>query len=132
MQTSALPLLALALASCIHTSPAGTTLASRPPGARVLLDGRDTGWITPCALALAPEDAHVVRFELAGHGARELVLVPERRYHVVDWRLGANGLKSTVRFPTLLPLWDFALPFREARALAPGRVFVQLVPESAP
>ncbi len=124
--------IALLLAGCVNVSPAGTTIASQPPGARVHVDGRDSGWVTPCRLALEEDETHVVRVALDGYTAREVVLTPERRRGVVDWRHGVNGVRSTVRFPVLLPSGDFLFPFWESDALAPGRVFVHLWPESAP
>lgn len=126
------PLLALALAGCVNVSPAGTTITSQPPGARVLVDGRDSGWVTPCRLALDADETHVVRVALDGYEAREVRLSPEQRRGVVNWRHGVNGVVSTVHFPLLLPFVDFAFPFWESDALAPGRVFVHLWPESAP
>jgi len=123
---------ALLLASCVSVAPPGTAFTSEPPGARVNVDGRDSGWVTPCMLALDDEETHVVRLELAGYGAREVVLVPDRRRMIVNWQHGVNGVKSNVRFPLLLPVGDLFVPFREVRTLAPGRVFIRLHPESAP
>jgi hypothetical protein len=125
-----LPLLALALAACVDITPHRTTIASEPPGARVLIDGRDSGWVTPCHIALDEEEEHVVRVSLAGHESREVVIVPFYRLKIVHWTAGVNGVRSTVRFPILLPTIDFLFPFSETDAAAPGRVFVRLRPES--
>jgi hypothetical protein len=62
------------LASCLNITPCGTTLASEPPGARVRVDGRDSGWVTPCLIALDAEETHVVTLELDGFAPREVVL----------------------------------------------------------
>lgn len=125
----ALVLGACALAAgCINVSPAGPTFASEPPGARVHVDGRDSGWVTPCQIALDTDEVHTVALVMPGYAARELVLVPEEHVKIVDWLLGVNGVRSTINFPILLPAWDFLFPLREVHALAPGRVFVRLRP----
>jgi hypothetical protein len=41
-------------------------------------------------------------------------------------------VKSTIRFPLLLPTDDLLLPFREVNAPAPARVFVRLRPSGSP
>ena len=129
------PLLFAALAfqaSCLNVSPAGTTFASEPPGARVHVDGHDSGWVTPCLIALDEEETHVVTLELDGYAPREVLLGPDERLGIVDWRLGVNGVKSTIRFPLLLPAGDLLFPLCEVCTLAPSRVFVRLRPADAP
>jgi hypothetical protein len=39
----------------LDVSPPGTAFASEPPGARVEIDGQDSGWVTPCMIALDVE-----------------------------------------------------------------------------
>src|SRR5262245_8834641 len=130
---SPLCLAALAsLASCKNISPCGTTLASEPPGARVNVDGRDSGWVTPCKIALDAEKTHVVTLELEGFAPKEVVLEPLERHGIVSWRQGVNGVRSTIRFPLLLPTDDLLIPLREVNAPAPERVFVRLRPTGAP
>src|SRR5262245_607284 len=132
-----LPSLALALslagaASCVNVSPPGTAISSEPSGARVNVDGRDTGWVTPCLIALDEEQTHVVQVALEGYAPREFVLTPDHRLLIVSWDHAVTGTKSTLHFPTRLPIYDFLFPFREYETLAPGRVFLRLRPESAP
>jgi hypothetical protein len=128
--------LALALAglgaSCMTVSPPATSFASEPPGARVQVDGQDSGWITPCLIALDTDESHVVTLALDGYESREIRLEPLDRTMIIDWEQGVAGLKSSVVFPLLMPMQDLLLPFRNSSALAPGRVFVRLRPESAP
>jgi hypothetical protein len=126
------PCALLALAGCLNVSPPGTAFASEPPGARILVNGRDSGWVTPCVVALDTDEDHVVRFQLAGHAPRELRLVPHHRHRIVDWYTGVNGVRTTIRSPIFMPLADLALPFQEIRSLAPGRVFVRLRPSDGP
>jgi hypothetical protein len=123
---------ALCQASCLNVSPPGTAIASEPPGARVHVDGRDSGWVTPCRLALDAEETHVVMLRLEGYTPREVLLEPAHRHGFVDWRQAVNGVRSTIEFPILMPPGDLLLPFRELRATSPGRVFVRLRPADAP
>lgn len=135
MRTVLVPTLAVALlfqASCLNVSPPGTAFASEPPGARVRVDGRDSGWVTPCQIALDVEESHLVTLELDGYTPREVQLGPLERHGIIAWRQGVNGVRSTIRFPILLPTEDLLIPFRESSALAPGRVFVRLRPADAP
>jgi len=131
MRSLLVPLLLAALvtlSSCINISTRSTTLASEPPGARVRVDGRDSGWVTPCKIALETDEEHVVSLELDGFAPSEFVLQPQERHGIIAWRQGVNGVKSTIRFPLLLPIRDLLLPLREDDSLSPGRVFVRLRP----
>jgi len=122
----------LGTAACQNVTPAGTSFATEPPGARVHVDGRDSGWVTPCLIALDPEDTHKITLNLDGYEPREFVFVPETRRSIVEWKRGVNGVKSTIRFPILLPAEDLLFPVRESQALSPGRVFVRLRPIPTP
>jgi len=122
----------LAASACLNVSPPGQSFSSEPSGARVYVDGRDSGWVTPCLVALDEEQSHTISFQLEGYAAREVVLVPDLRREVIEWQRGVNGVRSTVRFPILLPTEDLLLPIREIRGLSPGRVFVRLRPIAAP
>lgn len=124
--------LALGGASCVTVTPPGTAFASEPPGARVHVDGQDTGWVTPCQIALDLDRSHVVTVALAGYVPREIRLEASRRTRVVDWDQAVVGMGSSTHFPILMPIGDFLFPVREDWNLAPGRVFVRLRPESGP
>ena len=122
----ALPLL---LASCRLTSPPGTFFSSRPPGARLIVDGRDAGYVTPCILALDEDRDHHVRLVLSGYEDREIALTHGDRWAVVPWRLGSITLKAGLRFPLFLPWDEFLLPYELNEGLSPARIHVDLVPE---
>jgi hypothetical protein len=119
------------LAGCLQLSPAGATFTSEPPGARVLVDGKDSGHVTPCEMFLERGHTYNVTIALEGYAPRSYVLQAERSYAAVTWPLGVNGAKSTVRFPLLLPWGDLFFPFRETDRLTPGRLFVRLRPADA-
>jgi hypothetical protein len=91
------------LASCLNITPCGTTLASEPPGARVRVDGRDSGWVTPCMIALDAEETHVVTLELDGFAPREVVLEPLERHGIV---LASGSQRREEHHPLPAPLAD--------------------------
>ncbi len=124
--------LCVQLVACVNITPPGTVLTSEPPGASVLVDGRDSGWVTPCTIALDSEETHKVEIVLPGYGSREILLLPDRRVLIVSWSQAVTGMRSTLTFPTRLPVEQLLFPFLEIETLAPGRVFVRLRPESAP
>jgi hypothetical protein len=126
-----LGLLLVTLSGCLATSAPGATLTSSPPGARVLVEGKDSGWVTPCQMWLDVDEPVAVTFELPGYATRTVRLVPARQWSAVTWTLGIHPAQDAP-FPALLPPEDLLLPFREDDFLAPTRVFVRLRPEDAP
>src|SRR5262245_57451271 len=114
----ALLAVATALAGCLNVSPAGTAFASDPPGARVQVDGKDSGWVTPCLIALNVAKEHHVTISLAGYELRDVVLEPDTRRSIVSWYQGLNGMRSTTRFPMLLPTRDLLQQMRRVTTLA--------------
>ena len=129
MKTSSkAPLIAalLACASCISTEADPTlSISTEPPGAQVLINGVDTGFATPCMLAVEDElmriDVHLKGYE------------PERRIVTRDPKLETrywsemNSSVRTWRFPLFLNIHDlFNHPVREIMLLAPGRIFIRL------
>src|SRR5262245_10972281 len=111
MRTSLGPTLALVLAlvlaltgaGCVSASPPATTFASEPSGARVLVDGRDSGFVTPCLIDLGTDEPRAVTLVLDGFEKREIQLDPHRRTRFIAWRQGTMGLGSNITFPILLP-----------------------------
>jgi hypothetical protein len=118
--------IACALSSCVlDTSSPGVYLATNPPGARVHVDGYDTGFATPCAIALETSKPHDVTFELEGYASATRHLVPNPTWEVVPWSDGDVGA-SRWRFPIFLTFQGFFFPFRHSNDLAPSRVYVPL------
>ena len=120
----------LGLAACRNVSPAGVHVSSEPPGASVRVNGVDSGWVTPCELALDVEEPHELEVTLEGFAPRHFLLVPDERRQFVSWNQGVNGLRTRQKVPFLMPADDLLLPFLEVETLAPGRIFVRLRPGS--
>src|SRR5262249_3380140 len=115
MRTSLGPLLALVLAlsgaGCMSVSPPGTEFSSESRGARVLVDGRDSGRVTPCLIGRGTDEPRAVTFELDGFEKRELRLDPQSRMRFISWRHAImGGLGSTIRFPIFMPWQDLFFP----------------------
>ena len=119
-------LIATALSSCVmDVSSPGVFLATNPAGARVLVDGYDSGFATPCAIDLDPSKPHDVTFALEGYAEATRRLVPNPTVTVVPWADGDIGA-SKWRFPLFLTLDGFFFPGRSRNNLAPARVYVPL------
>ncbi len=119
------PLLILVFAcSCImNTSSPGVLLATRPPGARVLLNGQDSGFATPCTLDLDGDTE--VTFQLEGYQDARRQLLADRVWHRVRWKDGDIG-PQTWRFPLFLTFGGLFFPWRYETNLFPERVYVPL------
>ncbi|MEX1023543.1 MAG: PEGA domain-containing protein [Planctomycetota bacterium] len=125
------PLLALAtffLAGCVSfVTPAGTSISSTPPGARVVLDGRASGYLTPCRIALDTGDSHRLRLELPGYTPKEVMLVEGGDVYLIPWSAGYD-MPYGWPFPLFLNSYDLFYPVRIDRGLSPDRVHLTLEP----
>jgi len=121
-----LPLL-LAGGSCrlIGRGDAQVSFFSEPPGARVIVDKQDTGFVTPCRISLQARDDHRVELELAGYSTARLDLDPNIDTDIIFWRDMALNLGQWY-FPLWLNFEDAIHPFKIHTNLHPGRVFVRL------
>lgn len=127
---AALALSVVALTSCLTVTPAGTLIASTPSGARILVDGRDSGLVTPREIQLEKGRSHRIVLELAGFALSTLELDEGRRVTLVGWNQA--GIRP-IRFP--LPIFhsskELFLPVRVDRSSSPWRIHVRLRPLEA-
>ena len=123
-----LPLLPLALLAggcAVFDHSAKVVLASDPPGARVLVDQKDSGFVTPCVLELDPVETWHMALELPGYETAHRVLLPDFDARALLWR--DMYLTSGIwLFPTHLNTRDFFEPIRLDKRLSPSRIFVRL------
>lgn len=117
---------AACLTSCVIPGrSAEVSVASDPPGARVLVDGVDSGFVTPCRMKLPASDEMLVELQLPGYKSEQRLLVPDHEVEAVFWR-EAYIREQVWRFPLWLNLQDFVEPVRVETVLNPGRLYVQL------
>ncbi len=119
--------LAFSLASCAYfRRERGVTFATDPPGARVVLDGKDTGFVTPCHLYVPKkEDKMQVELIRPGYETARRVLREQRNRHVVLWK-EMQVHYNTWRFPLWLNFEDFFIPIKVDDEPHPARIFVRL------
>ena len=123
---SLLTTVALLCASCLsNTASPGVFLATDPPGARVYVDGADSGFATPCSISLNKTVEHEVAFLLDGYEIARRELYPSTHWTVVPWSDGELDV-GIWRFPLFLTLEGLLFPFGEDDNLVPSRVYVPL------
>ena len=112
--------------ACVaSTASPGVFFATNPPGARVFVNGADTGFATPCAISLDKTREHEVAFVLDGYDVARRELFPNTRWTATPWSDGDIGL-SVWRFPLFLTFEGLFFPFGEDDDLVPSRVYAPL------
>lgn len=101
------------------------SLASDPPGAKVLVNKKESGFVTPCVIALDPGDDQRIDLEYPGYVTATRVLTPDHQAYAV---LGRDMyIRPEVwRFPLWLNTRDVFVPVKYDRTLSPGRLYVKL------
>jgi hypothetical protein len=116
--------LSLPLSACQVIRHPGVVLDSEPPGARVVISGKDSGFVTPCAIEL-PRKRQRVEILLDGYKPVVRQIDPEQREWLILWDESYHTNKVW-RFPLWLNFVDLFGPLKIERAYSPGRVFVRL------
>jgi PEGA domain len=127
-------LLLLLLPACTWWSSQDQVLiTSDPLGARILIDGTDTGRTTPAKVAVAGNFGrdHVVTLNKRGYRPAQRRLYQFTEGYTSKW---IDGAYSPVMLP--LPLFwtagDFVFPFGIRGALLPAELHVQLQRDDEP
>jgi hypothetical protein len=120
-------LLAL-LASCAANQP--LHFSSAPPGAAILVDGEDTGFVTPALVDLPDPDGRRIEFVLEGYQTGVRQVKDERQGELVLWSEASTSPKAW-NFPMFLPSKDFFFFYKRANSTRleqpiRGRIFVRL------
>ena len=126
-------LVLLLLCSACFTRP-GLHVASTPPGAAVHVDGQDSGFVTPCELALEYGDPYAVELRLPGHAPARVQVEPlSRTLGVRYWQEASNPpARPHWHFPLFLTSFDFFVPRYVQRAHSPARIHLRLKPDGRP
>jgi hypothetical protein len=106
-----------------HRQP-GVSISSAPPGANVILDGVDTGFVTPCDIALT-RDPHEIRIELEGYETAVRHVDGDTRRDSIYYDEANAGMK-TWRFPLWLNYEDGFFPWKRELGYSPARIFVRM------
>jgi hypothetical protein len=116
----------LASPSCAlldRTTP--VSIASDPPGATVLVGRKQSGFVTPCVLALELGENQRIDLQYPGYVPATRILTPDHQVYAVLWR--DMYVRSQVwNFPLWLNTRDMFVPVKYERTLAPGRLYVKL------
>ncbi len=99
-------------------------VASIPPGARVMVDGRDSGFVTPCNLGLSRR-VHMVDLVLPGYQVARIRVHPSSRTHAMRWDDMVQDAGSW-RFPAWLNFRDFVTPVKKQLSWEPSRIHVPM------
>jgi len=103
----------------------GVTLSTDPPGARVWIDGRDSGFVTPCRLALESGEDYRVELALEGYVTAAYRVEADTDAHTVLWK--DMYIRPEVwNAPLWLDLEGSLEPVRVTRTLSPARIFARL------
>jgi len=102
----------------------GVSISSAPPGANVILDGTDTGYVTPCDIHITREP-HEIRLELAGYQSVLRHVDGDTRRNLIYYN-EAYINPNTWRFPLWLNYEDGIFPFKRELSYSPARIFVRM------
>jgi len=108
----------------------GVMIASQPVGARVLIDGKDSGFATPCCLALERKKQRI-DLVLDGYQKASRIVADDNRTYLIYWDEAFLGI-NTYHFPTFLNFYDGWVPVRFEETYSPERMFVRMRPAGAP
>lgn len=129
-----LPLLGLlALATSCRSVGRPVHLSSSPAGANILIDGRDSGFVTPVTLDLStPREVggpipapREIEFRLAGYEPASRTLAVKDTEHLIYWS-DSTVFYLTGRFPLWLNWEDLLFPKVTQTGEWPSRIFVRL------
>lgn len=121
-----------ALTAVINSRPEsrGVMISSKPVGARVLIDGKDSGFATPCCLAIDDKKQRI-DLVLDGYQTASRVVMDDERTYLIYWNEAYLGPNS-YHFPMFLNIYDGWVPLRFEQTYSPERVFVRMRPAVMP
>ncbi len=120
------------LTAVINSEPEsrGVMIASKPVGARILIDGRDSGFATPCCLAIDQKKQRI-DLVLDGYQTASRIVDADERTYLIYWNEAYLGPNS-YHFPMFLNVYDGWVPLRFEQTYSPERMFVHMRPAVMP
>jgi hypothetical protein len=118
---------ALAGAGCQLVGLASTAVSfsTDPPGARVVVDRKDSGFVTPCRLSMPSGSRHRIDLEMPGYEPVTVRVEKGIGTDIVLWR-DMHVRPGVWNFPLWLNLQDAFEPYHVHWAHSPSHVFVRL------
>ncbi|MEC8651866.1 MAG: PEGA domain-containing protein [Planctomycetota bacterium] len=116
------------LPSCVSFSQEGQVLVSSDPaGARIFVDGRDTGFTTPKKLSIGSvlSGWHVIRLEKPGFRPADRALYQQTETFSSKWIDGAYEIVMAP-LPFFWTARDMLIPVGVRSALLPGELYVRM------
>lgn len=104
----------------------GVTFSTKPSGARVVVDGRDSGFVTPCALRIDKGDWHRIDLALRGYRTETRIVRPDWGVYTLKWNDMDHFGPRNFRFPFWLGLGEILLPVRYVSRSIPARLHVEM------
>lgn len=133
------PLLLASLFACLPactwwTSGENVLISSEPLGARILVDGRDTGATTPARLTIGGNfgSDHLIVLDKPGYRPAARRVYQHTEGHTSQWIDGAGFDTGMLPLPIFWSPGDFVFPFGIRGALLPAELYVQLEKSDAP
>ncbi len=114
------------LTSCSFLAPnRAVALSTSPPGATVIVDGQNIGFVTPCMLQFDVDEDVRIDMEVAGFRRETRFLTPHDEVYSILWTEMYVG-PQTWHFPLFLSFRDFLVPVKWTEGHAPGRIHIDL------
>jgi hypothetical protein len=112
-------------ACVLFDNTAHVNIASDPPGARIFVNKRDAGFVTPCMLELDPDETYRIDLEYPGYVTATRVLTEDNQTYALLWK--EMYIRPVVwKFPLWLNTRDLLVPIKSDETLSPTRVYVKL------
>ena len=95
-----------------------------PTGGKVVVDGQDSGFVTPCNLGLTRE-SHTVDLVLPGYQVARIRVHPTSKTYAMRW-VDMYQDDQTWHFPGWLNFRDFVAPVKKELGWEPTRIHVPM------
>ncbi len=115
----------------IERSQPGVWISTTPPGARLFVDGLDSGFLTPAAVDLPGGGSHRLDVRLAGYRTASRIVVPSSPVRTIPWTSGYIG-PTSFWFPLFLSVPELLVPFRMDDGFSPERLHILLELDDRP